>query len=157
MKKGRSKKPSLTALEAYSSVIEAFLQQVGIDPKEVRLEGMENGTAGWRIRRGSATIFIYLEDSGDSHALRIVSPILYLPPANLLPFYRRCLEINDGLRDCALAVRDDQILLVSDRPLEGLTPEEIMQNIDILSMAADNLDDQLAKEFGARLYNEPAP
>jgi hypothetical protein len=157
MKNVRAKKPTQTAFEAYSSVIEAFLEQVGIDPKEARLESRENGRGGWQFQRGSASIFIYLEDAGDRQALRIVSPILYLPPANLLPFYRRCLEINDGLRDCALAVQDDVILLVSDRPLDGLTPEEIVQNIDILSMAADNLDDQLAKEFSAKLYSESAP
>lgn len=40
-----------------------------------------------------------------------------------------------------------------DRPLEGLTPEDIVQNIELLSFAADNLDNQLANEFGAKLFS----
>ena len=155
MRKAKSKKAKVTALEAYSEVVEAVLQHGGADPKEARLEGSGTERAGWRIQRGSAPVFILLEDSGERSALRIESPILRLPSANLLPFYRRCLEINDRLRECALAVRDDVILLVSDRPLEALEPQEVAQSIDILSFAADNLDDELAKEFGAKLFTEP--
>ena len=157
MKTAQVKKAKSTVVEAYSAVVEAFIQQVGLDPKESRLEGNGKERAGWYIKRGSAPIYIYLEDSGETNTLRIESPILYLPPENILPFYRKCLELNNQLRDCALAVRDDFILLVSDRPLEGLTPEEVAQNIDLLSFAADNLDDELAKEFGAKLFSEAAP
>ncbi len=153
MKEQKSRKVKQTAMEAYSGLVENFLRHVGFkEPEKCRLESSGKERAGWCIPRGSATTFIFLEDTEDRNALRIESPILRLPDHNILPFYRRCLEINTRLRGCALAAQDDAIVLVSDRPLEGLDPEELARGIDSLTFYADNLDDELSKEFGAKLY-----
>lgn len=85
---------------------------------------------------------------------RIFSPILYLPSENILPFYLRCLEINRELLTCALCTHEDKVTLVSQRPIEGLDPEELEGTVNYLAAVADDLDNKLADEFGAKLCGE---
>jgi hypothetical protein len=84
----------------------------------------------------------------------VFSPILYLPPENILPFYRRCLEINRELLNCALCVQEDKVALVSQRFVEGLDPVELEGTIGYVAAAADDLDNKLADEFGAKMCGE---
>lgn len=138
----------------YVALIEEFFKKVGLDPQSSRLEGMEKNVVGWSLRRGSAQIYLYLLDYEKNSALRIVSPILLLPEGMLLPFYRRCLELNFGLQNCAFAVSKETMFLVTERPMDQLDSAEIENCIGVISWAADTYDDELAKEFGARLCSE---
>lgn len=135
-------------------MVEGFFRKIGINPNSQRLP--QKDTFGWWIHRGSAVIFIILNDHGGATTVRIVSPILYLPEEFILPFYRRCLEINMELLNCALGVTEDKVVVVSERPLTGLDPVEFESTLDYLSAVADDLDDKLANEFGAKLYREGA-
>ena len=131
-------------------MIESFLERVGLDPKEQRLP--DKRTLGWYVHRGSVAVFIVLENQKDYPTLRIVSPILYLPEERILALYRRCLEINMELINCALGVFEDRIAVVSERPIASLDPAEFEERLNYLSAVADNLDEKLAQEFNAKPY-----
>lgn len=131
-------------------LIEAFLRSVGLNPKEQRLTNPN--TLGWLIIRGSAKVFILIGHDNDEITLEIVCPILHIPSQNILPFYRKCLEINRYLTGCALCVNEDQVLLVSGRNVQGLDYKEVETMIHYAATAADGLDNKLAEEFGAKLW-----
>lgn len=147
-----TKKVKETTIGDCMGMIESFFRKIGTDASSQRLRDKE--TTGWWAQRGSAAIFIMLNDHDGMTTLRIVSPLLYLPQENILPFYRRCLEINLGLLNCALGVTGDKVVLATERPIEGLDPEELEGTLNFLSAVADDLDNQLADEFGAKLYTE---
>ena len=58
----------------------------------------------------SAAVFISLHEVGGASSLRAHSPILYLPTENILPFYRRCLEINRELLNCELCAHEIEVV-----------------------------------------------
>lgn len=133
-------------------MVDNFFQKIGLDSSRQKLP--DRDTTGWWAQRGSAIVYIILNEHDDLETIRIISPILNLPNENILPFYRRCLEINMSLFNCAIGVYDDKVVLISERPIDGLDPEELEGNINFLSGVADDLDNKLADEFGANLYSE---
>ena len=107
---------------------------------------------GWSFQRGSAVIEIYVNHQNDIGYLQVLSPIVHLPESNLLPLYRRLLELNLQLTNASLGIYLDVVYVFSERPLEGLDGNEANSIIDLVSAYADDLDDKLVNEFGGRLY-----
>lgn len=139
-----------TTVQDCVRMIENFLKKARMKPGDQRLPDPE--TIGWWVQRGSARIYIVLNQQGDTKTIRVFSPILYLPDDHILPFYRRCLEINMGLMQCAFAATEDTIGLVSERPIEGLDEQELESLLLYVSSVADDVDNVLAAEFKAKLY-----
>ncbi len=129
--------------------VEGILQAIGIDPRAARME-VESGY-GWNFQRGSALIEVYLTPAEQGY-LQVLSPIMHLPPSNLLALYRRLLELNLQLTNAALGLHEDIVYLYHERLLAGLDAEEADAIIRQLARYADELDDALAEEFGARMY-----
>jgi hypothetical protein len=150
-----SNKSSETTIEDCVKMVEKFFQKVGLNANLSRIKDAD--TPAWVITKGSAAVYISLHDDQRGTSLRVFSPILYLPPENILPFYRRCLEINRGLLNCALCVHEDEVALVSQRLIAGLDPEELEGTIAYVASAADDLDNKLADEFGAKMCGEDPP
>ena len=113
---------------------------------------VESGYA-WNFWRGSALIEIYLtpEDWG---YLQVLSPIMHLPQSNLLPLYRRLLELNLEMTNAALGVHEDVVYVFHERLLEGLDAVEADVIVRRLAQYADELDDVLVEEFGGRMYGQ---
>ena len=110
---------------------------------------------GFSYRVGSAVIFIYFTvDEHDDSCIVLSSPIVKLPPDNLLPFYRRLLEINWELHGrVAVGVRHDAVVICAIRTIAGLTEEGLVEVTGVVSSVADDLDDYLHDEFGAPLVD----
>ena len=108
----------------------------------------------WWFKKGSAIIFVSLREDEGSIILSIYSPILYLPEKKKLSFCKKCLELNMTLIDCALAIQEDKIVLISKRPVSGLGTEEFEGTFKYLSETADIVDNKLADEFDLKLYLE---
>lgn len=145
------KKTKEISKEDCITMVENFLNKIGLNPSEQRLKG---DTIGWVAVRGSAITYIMIFEYENFASIRIYSPILYLPEENILPFYRKCLEINFELVNCAICVYEDKVALVVERPIGGLDPEELEGMVNYLSSVADDLDNKLADEFGARILSE---
>jgi len=55
--------------------------------------------------------------------------------------------------NAALAVRDNIVSVVSERPLEGLDEAELNTMLVYVGNVADHLDDKLAEEYGAKILS----
>lgn len=147
-----SDEASKGTIDEVSGLIQNFFNKIGISADQQRLQSA-NGN-GWWVNRGSAVIYIFVQDSQTGAFIRVVSPIVYMPTQNLLPFYRKLLDSNNNLLGCGLATDKDVVLLVAQRPTLGIGQEELDALVDNLARVADTLDNELAAEFGARVYSE---
>lgn len=138
-------------------LVEDVLGSLGISPEKNRLETNDGSTA-WGMMRGSAEVMIFLNPARsekEDNFLRIVSPIIKLPDDNLLPFYRRLLELNaKDLYGVAFGVINDDIVLVAERPTRDLDRSEVEDMLRNVGAAADHYDDKLVKEFGGRRFSD---
>lgn len=146
---------SSTVLENYRELIEDILTDLNIDPQENLEEAQDQQRYSWCVRRGSANVFIELFSENQESYFMVDCPILKLPPQPQREgFYRRLLELNDKLVEAGLVARGEEIHLVGIRPLRGLDAEEASGMLDRISSWADALDNQLAEEFGAPLWDD---
>lgn len=142
--------PQTVSIVQHAQVINDILAQIGLDPAEVQMNTDEG--YGWSFRRGSAVIEVYLSEHDAQGFLQVLSPILHIPAANVLPLYRRLLELNLQLTSAALGVYNDIVYVFYERPLEGLDVTEANAIISTVAAYADDLDNRLVDEFGGRLY-----
>ena len=147
-----TKKVKETSAQDCVGMIENFFRKVGANPNDQRLS--DDDGLGWWIGRGSALIYLLLNERDNFCTLRIVSPIVHLPENHILPFYRKLLDMNMGLYNCALATNEDTVYVIHERPIAGLDQEEFEGTLNFLSAVADDLDNKLADEFGAKIYSE---
>lgn len=147
-----SDEASKGTVDEVSGLIQNFFNKIGISADQQKLQS-SNGN-GWWVNRGSAIIYIFVQDSQTGPFIRVVSPIVYMPTQNLLPFYRKLLDHNNNLLGCALSTDKDVVLLVTQRHTLGINQEELDELVDSLARVADALDNELATEFGARVYSE---
>jgi len=138
-------------LDQYAQTVEQILLGVGVDPQQARMN-IQDGF-GWSFRRGSATIEVYVSQQEGAGYLQVLSPILHLPMSNLLPLYRRLLELNLQLTNASFGVHLDVAYVFNERPLEGLDAVEANNIITLVAGYADEMDDKLVGEFGGRLYS----
>ena len=119
-------------------------------------EGEEWGETedGFIFQSGSAVIlieFVVYEDQTSYVILH--SPIVKLPPDNLLAFYRHLLELNDDIAgQVSIGVDHDVVSVVAGRAIEGLTEEGLAGIMLAIGGIADDLDDYLHEKFGAPFY-----
>ncbi len=137
------------AIDLSRQAVEGILRALGVDAQSALME-VASGF-GWHFQRGSALIEVYLTPEEQGY-LQVLSPIMHLPPGNLLTLYRRLLELNLQLTNAALGVHEDVVYLYHERLLAGLDAGEAGAIIRRLAGYADELDDALAGEFGGRLY-----
>jgi hypothetical protein len=137
-------------LEQHADTVENILEALGIEQTELDIE---NGF-GWKFRRGSAMIEIYISEQERRGYLQVISPIMVMPETGLLALYRRLLEYNLQLTNASLGVYQDVVYVFNERPLQGLDIDEADTIITMVSGYADDLDDDLVKEFGGRLYSQ---
>jgi len=95
---------------------------------------------------------VYVSQQDNVGYLQVLSPLMHLPMSNLLPLYRRLLELNLQLTAAAVGVHLDVVYVFSERSLDGLDATEANTIINLVSAYADDLDDKLVTEFGGRLY-----
>ncbi|MGQ9908099.1 MAG: YbjN domain-containing protein [Candidatus Flexifilum sp.] len=135
----------------YAGMVEQILLSIGVDPALARMN-VESGF-GWNFKRGSALIEIYIAQAEDTAYFQVLSPLLHLPLTNLLPLYRRLLEVNLQITNAAFGVYQDIVYIFSERRLEGMDAQEANTIINMVAQYADEFDDRLLSEFGGRLYN----
>jgi hypothetical protein len=147
--------PAQDDFENARSLVEATITKLGIDPVTTRVPATAEGAvAAWTLKRGSASVLVTVTRHDDENAtyLRVASPVVTLPadPSSHLGLFRKLLEMNGaGLANAAFGLVGDRVVAVSERPVEGLGPEEVEQTIRHLAAVADTFDDRLARDFGA--------
>ena len=135
-------------------LVESTIRKLGLDPTTTRAHDNET-QAAWTLKRGSVSVLVTVTSHEDEHGqiyLRVASPVVKLPaqPSQHAALFRRLLELNaGGLANAAFGLSGDRVVAVSERPAQGLGPEEVEQTIRHLAAVADTFDDRLEKEFGA--------
>lgn len=139
--------------EAAKTLVEATIRRLGVDPSAVRAKDAPT-TASWTLQRGSAAILVNITQRAEDEQfyLRVISPVIALPEATQREaLFTRLLELNgSGLANCAFGLIGDRVVVVSERPTEGLDEVEVEQTIRHLGAVADTYDDRLVKEFGGK-------
>lgn len=147
MTQGRGRRGSL---DQYAALVEQILLGIGVDPTLARMN-VEAGF-GWNFKRGSALIEIYIAQADDVTYFQVLSPLMHLPAATVLPLYRRLLEMNLQVTNAAFGVHTDIVYVFSERRLDGMDAQEANAIINLIAQYADEYDDRLIGEFGGRLY-----
>lgn len=150
-KDNKDKAEARDPLAFSARTVESILAQIGVDAAAARMR-VDTGY-GWHFLRGSALIEVYVTPEERGY-LQVLAPMMHLPQGNLLPLYRRMLELNLELTNAALGLHEDVVYLYHERLLEGLDAGEADVIIRRLARVADELDDALVEEFGGRLYGQ---
>lgn len=148
----QSEEKALT-LAAGAKIVEDTLTNLNVDLTTARLNIPPEQGYGWHFMRGSATIQVFVDESEGRGYFRILSPIMHLPQNNILALYRRLLELNLQLTSASLGVHMDIVYVFNERFIDGLDPVEAQNIIRLVAGYADDLDNQLVREFGGRLYD----
>jgi type III secretion system-like peptide-binding chaperone len=138
-----------TADHRAAGAVEAALQSLGVDPTQSALPARGDGRVAWSIGKGSVEVYIVIEGDENNRVLRVFAPLLTVPPENLLPLFRRLLELNgDGLLGCAFGLRGDKVVLGAERSTQGLDKDAIRDLVLHVAHFADHFDDELVQSYG---------
>jgi len=142
-------------LEPYYEIINKVIAKLGLEP-----DGCYNSEGRyWSLCKGSAEIFISLfvlgEGEGREWYIEFSSPVMKLPSAKVLPFYRRLLEENAKWVATRFSLRGDTVWLDTTRELAGMDYDECYRSLTRIGDVADELDDILREEFATGDVSPP--
>lgn len=139
-----------TPLESSIKMIEKLLKDWNLDPDKLK----DKKKNLWYLTQGSARFHIELfkNDKGEKYGvvdcIEVGGMIMKLPEDNILPLYRKLLELNSKSVGIYFAVRGNLVMILSTRECEGMDENELKIMVDELRFFADYWDDILMKEFG---------
>ena len=131
-------------------LLEQVLTKLGLDPAGARVRD-EADLVAWGIWRGSAQLLLIAQTSDKGTWVRAVAPVVVCPTdhALRLSLFARLLELNGkAMRNAAFGVLNEKVVIVSERPAEGLDAAEVEQIVRHVGAAADHYDDVFEKEYG---------
>lgn len=132
-----------------SATVETVLRKLGLDPNASKVRE-EDGTRAWGLLRGSAQVLLQVSGSEQGTWVRVIAPVVKLPKEDArAKFYERLLELNArSMRNASFGVLNDGVVIVSERPAEGLDAGEVEQILKHVGALADHYDDLFIKEYG---------
>lgn len=131
-------------------LVKATIKGLGVDPERAVIPGDAKTTA-YALRRGSARVVIAIaRGEGGEGVLRVLSPVVRLPPAEKeAHVFRRLLELNAReLHGASFGIFGDEIVVTEERSVRDLDPSEVEEVVKNVGRIADRWDDALAMEFG---------
>jgi hypothetical protein len=133
---------------AIANMVEAVLHGRGLNPETSRIHS-EEGPA-WGLQQGSAEVYIFLSpgEKGENF-IQVVSPVMVPNDATFHALSVRLLELNaNELTGAAFGLREDEVVITSDRSTTGLDRVELEEMIRRVASYADYYDDILTVEYG---------
>ena len=122
-------------------------EDLGLHQAENQLDNLGEDIQAWLLHRGSAKVYIVLTMGPETSFLQVFSPVFNIagaPPEGLFQFL---LERNQEMVSAGFALKDQRVVLKSDRTLAGLDRSEIWDCILRVGRLADKYDDLLAEQF----------
>lgn len=102
----------------------------------------------WKFQYGSVEVFVQLTGESDEDLLTVWSPVLTLPVKDEVGLMRKLLEMNwSETLETRFALANEGIVVISQRTIAGLSPEEISRAITLVATIADDNDERLKAEF----------
>ncbi|MGQ9707157.1 MAG: YbjN domain-containing protein [bacterium] len=130
-------------IQPYVDIINGVIAELGVNPDEVfnRAKNM------WTLYKGSAQVIIEFFTIENTWYIDIRSSICPIPTSNVLPFYRKLLELNHWNIGIKFSVEQDRAWLSINRELEGMDKSEAMANLNRVGNMSDEWDEKLRDEF----------
>jgi len=140
----------IDTLEKAYEIVKELFATLGVKEEDAKLDLESENMLGWSLAVNSTAMYIYLfADDENNLFVKILSPALKLPEENILPFYRRLLELNLNLHDIGFGVENDTVILMAQRRIDLTTVEENKYIIEYLAVVAEKLVNSIAEEFNA--------
>lgn len=144
--------PTKGTAESAVKFMSQFLTDVGCDPSTCLIQDDQNISA-WSLNFGSAPIYVVVFKNPEFPFIKVFSPIVKMPdPEQVAPLLHYCMVKNN---DCAVTIALDseqsEIVVKSERPIEGFDKEELEIMMHTVSVVADDLDNELADKFGCEM------
>ncbi len=132
---------------SYTDEIETVI--AGLADEQKVMVGQSEASHLWKFHYGSAEVFVQLTGDTDDDTLTVWSPVLPLPAKNEDQLMRKLMEMNWlSTFESHFAIANNQIVVLSNRTLAGITPGEISRIITVVATIADDNDDDLQAEYG---------
>jgi len=105
----------------------------------------------WKFQYGSVEVFVHLTGEKDDDAITVWSPILSLPAKDESGLMRKLLEMNwSETLETRFGLNGDRIVILSQRTVADLSPEEVSRIITLVATIADDNDESLKETFGGK-------
>ncbi len=129
-------------------VIENVIDTLEQDDSAMVSHSPEGGYL-WKFKYGSVEVFVQLTGKTDEDTITVWSVVLKLPAKDESKLMRQLLEMNcSSTLEARFGIIDNQVVVISTRTLEELSPAEVSRLITIVATIADDNDDVLQAEFG---------
>ena len=131
------------------SLVEGVLKKLGLDPDASKVKS-EADCAAWGLKRGSAQVLLMVNGGDRGAYFRVIAPVVRLPEeARRAEVFGHLLELNaKSMRNAAFGALNGNVVVLSERPIEGLDAGEVEQILKHVGAMADHFDDELEKKFG---------
>lgn len=103
----------------------------------------------WKFKYGSVEVFVQLTGTSDEDTITIWSSVLKLPAKDEPTMMRHLLQMNcSSTLEARFGIVENQVVVISTRILEDLSPAEASRLITIVATIADDNDEDLQSKFG---------
>ncbi|MGF1570592.1 MAG: YbjN domain-containing protein [Nodosilinea sp.] len=103
----------------------------------------------WTFKYGSVDVYVQLTGETESDTLSVWSPVLTLPAKDEPKLMRHLLEMNcNETLEARFGISGNQVLVISSRILQDISPAEISRLMTIVATIADDSDEALVEAFG---------
>ena len=104
----------------------------------------------WKFKYGSVEVFVQLTGTSDEDTITIWSSVLKLPAKDEPTMMRHLLQMNcSSTLEARFGIVENQVVVISTRILEDLSPAEASRLITIVATIADDNDEDLQSKFGS--------
>jgi T3SS (YopN, CesT) and YbjN peptide-binding chaperone 1 len=131
-------------------VEDVIRENLGLNPEDNKLPNMSDEVLAWGLTRGSATVYIVLNQGNETNYLQVFSPIMRIDENTEVDFFKDLLTLNATSELCAaaFALKDNRIVLKSDRTTNDLDKDELFEIVVRVGRLADKYDDLLVEKYG---------
>lgn len=140
-------------IETSIDIIKIILKNLGIDPTSIQL--LNSNGHGWAIPTEKSILILNIGEIDGQTTIRLTCPILFMPSQDLLPFYRKMLDLNSELADFFIAMDRDIVCLVNQQAIDGLNPIAIENLINRIRKSSNVIADIIIQEFNSARYWSP--
>lgn len=109
----------------------------------------ENKGHIWKFQYGSVEVYVQLTGETDEDLLTAWAAVLQLPAEDELGLMRKLLTMNwEETLETRFGIMKDKVVVLTQRVVADLSPEEISRAITLLATIANDNDELLQEKFG---------
>ncbi len=137
-----------TETTSHADVIETVISSLDFDDTAM-VSHSDSGTL-WKFKYGSVEVYVQMTGETEEDLLTVWSSVLKLPAKDEPGLMRKLLEMNwsDTFETC-FGILNDEVIVLAQRIVADLSPEEISRSITLVATIADDNDEALQEAFGA--------